>query len=177
MEKYFTKIRILTWLVIALIIFNISTIATVVWHARQFRHDSFMHHEKGWRMGPPEFAGHFLKEKLDLNAKQLEKFEMINRDFHNASKDIIDKMDGLRISMLDELKKDKPDTTILFENARKNGELHFALKKQMTLYYLKIKNICSPVQRDTLSKLFRFIGPPEPGAEMHGKKHRGRPEN
>jgi uncharacterized membrane protein len=178
MEKYFTKIRILTWLVIALIILNIATIASVVWHARQFRHDSFMRHEMGWRMGPPELAGHFLKEKLDLNAKQLEQFEIINRDFHKTSREIVKQMDGLRINMLDELKKEKPDTAILFDNAQKNGELHYALKKQMTLYYLKIKDICSPAQRDTLVKLFRFISPPEPGVEKHGKgfMHKGRPE-
>ncbi len=87
-------------------------------------------------------------------------------------------MDGLRVSMLDELKKDKSDTSILIENAQKNGELHFALKKQMALYYLKIKEICTPAQRDTLAKLFRFIEPPEPGTEIHGNgfMHRGRPE-
>jgi Spy/CpxP family protein refolding chaperone len=165
------KIRLLVWLVMALVVLNIATIATVVWRARQFRHDRTFFYEMPLNKNLPELSGHLLKEKLKFSKTQFDEFHKIGSDFRSTGKEIAVQMTDIRNNMLKELNSEKPDTAKLFAYARKIGDMHYALKRQMVLYFLNLKGICTPEQSDSLQKIFKFIIPPDgPDQDLGGRK-------
>jgi Spy/CpxP family protein refolding chaperone len=166
-----SKIRLLMWLVIALVVLNIATIATVVWRAQQFRHDRTFFHEMPLNKNLPEFSGHLLKDKLKFSNTQIDKFHRISSDFRRTGKEIAIQMTDIRNNMFKELNSEKPDTAILFADARKIGDMHSILKKQMVLYFLNLKGLCTPEQKDSLQKILKYIIPPDvPDQNFGGRK-------
>jgi hypothetical protein len=166
------KIRLLKWLVIALIVINIATIATVVWHAHQFRHDRMFIHEMPLNRNFPEFSGHLLKEKLKFSNSQMDEFHKISSEFRSTGKEISEQMADLRNAMFEELNSEKPDTTKLFVYAGKIGDMHCTLKKQMVLYFLKLKGMCNHEQSDSLQKILRFLVPSDGIDQDFGRRRR-----
>jgi Spy/CpxP family protein refolding chaperone len=148
MEKYFTKIRVLTWVVIALAVLNIATLSSIFWHKYQFRKNERSHKELYTRS-----SSHFkvLNEKLKLNKKQGEDFNLIHKNFRQSTYPILGKMSEVRNNMIEELKKEKTDTVVLYKYAQDIGDLHMQLKKQTVQLYLQLKSVCTPQQQDSLA--------------------------
>lgn len=173
MERYFTKTNIFIWLVIALAILNISTIATILWHKSHFNYETKMHSEIPGLFGPPKFPGWHLKEKLKFSGKQSEDFDLIRKDFHISARDIAKQMQKLRLNMLNELAKENIDTVVIYKYAQDIGNLHADLKKKTIKFYIDIKNICNPSQRDTLAFIFKHFIQTEDKMDMSRKRMPG----
>jgi len=170
MEKYFSKTNILIWLVIALAILNVSTIAAILWHRGHIIYESRMHSERLGLFGAPKFPGWHLKEKLKFSNKQSEDFDLIRKDFNISAKDIANQMQSLRMNILNELAKDNIDTIAIYKYAKDIGNLHSDLKKKTIKFYIEIKNICNPGQKDTLSFIFKHFIQTEDNMNMPRKR-------
>ena len=176
MEKFITKVRILTWTVIALIVLNVSILASIFWFVkhrpeRDFnRSEMFFHKEQG--------IGKMFHNKLNFNQAQKQGFEKIHANMRESTHQIFDQMQSLRMKMLDELKKRNPDTAILYGYANELGKLHTQMKRQTIGDILKIKNLCTPSQQDSMTALFvrilqssdGFQGPPDKFHRHHFKR-------
>ncbi len=161
METQITKVKILIWLVIALAILNIATILTIFYHGKQIKHRYFLSRGMSMHVQPHEFQGYFLINKLNFNKEQLEQFHKINYYFKNSSVEIAGQMNDNRLGIINELKKGKTDTIELFNYARKIGDLHYKLKKNLAIYLLELKNICTPSQKDTLLQVLSNLNTKE----------------
>jgi Spy/CpxP family protein refolding chaperone len=167
MEKFITKVRILTWTVIALIVLNVSILVSAFWFFKHTPNRDFQHREMPLMRG--ESMVKMFHKKLNLNQKQIDEFEKIHNEMRASTHKFFDKMQVLRMKMLDEIKKPNPDTTILFEYADELGKLHIQMKRQTIENILKTKAICTPAQQDSMAALFVRIlqsgdgmpGPPE----------------
>lgn len=170
MEKYFNKTRILIWIIIALVILNISTLASIFWHKYQFKHH--WDNQKEMNMNEGSRMGKHLFEKLHLTDLQKEKFHQTHLQFKEMDKVVIDKMFSYRQKMLNELKKPETDTLILNQYSREIGDLHVQLKMNTIKLYTELKSICTPEQQDSLAIIFTDILQSESGLPMHPPKEK-----
>ena len=171
MEKFITKVRILTWTVIALIVLNVSILASIFWFIKHRPERDFNRAEMFFPKEPG--MGKMFHHKLNFNDTQKQEFEKIHSEMRQSTHQIFDQMQGLRMKMLDELKKRNPDTTILYGYANELGKLHTLMKRQTIDHILKIKGICTPAQQDSMTALFVRIlqGDEMPIPPMH-ERHR-----
>ena len=151
------KNTILTWAIAILVILNVSTIATIVYHN---------YHEKIENQnivldtqGQNPLNGRYFRQTIGFNDSQMEVFRTVNHKFRPNANSIIIKIDSLKKEMFAEIKKPVSDTVRLNTLAQETGNLHAQLKRETNQFYLKIKAVCTPLQleklQDAFSPLFR----------------------
>ena len=173
MKTYFTRYRILFWLIIILLIVNISAITTIFLSidirnkkdARPFYQRPELHRHRD---------GRFFEKSLGLSEEQHLQFKAAKHKFFSEAKKIAGQMHNKRVEFISELASDVPDTLKLQDIAEEIGMLHSKLKYQTYKHYLEMKNICTKEQQEELTRIFKsmlynedaFISPPG----RHGKR-------
>ena len=156
MKTYFSKYRILIWLIIILLIINISAITTIFLgisirdkkDVRPLPHKTEYHrHHKG----------RFFESSLNLSEEQHQQFKKAKHKFYSEAKKIAGQMHKKRVEFINELASDEPDTIKLQEIANEIGMLHSKLKFQTYKHYLDMKSVCTEEQEEKLIKIFKSM--------------------
>src|SRR5665647_1341106 len=105
------KIKLLTWAVILLIVLNITTISTILYHnyTESANSKTIVLNTDGNNM----LTCRFFKQTLGFNQAQMNVFREANRGFRPKANGIILQIDSLKNEMFIELKKNKSDTVRL----------------------------------------------------------------
>lgn len=146
------KIKILQWLVALLLLLNLSTIASIVYHQYQEKVDTdilISDTENERRLN-----GRYFRQTLGFDNEQMEAFRQANRAFQPEANAIISTIDSLKNDIFSELKRENPDTAKLNLLSESIGNQHTKLKKETNKFYLKIKNVCNSVQKEQLNEVF-----------------------
>ena len=106
---------------------------------------------------PSQQRTRFFREQLNLSPDQLEIFRELNRNFNRTAWQINHRLERLRIDMVNEMGKEKPDEERLKQVSQNIGELHTELKDETIKYYLSMKEVCSEEQKVRLYKIFLSI--------------------
>jgi len=168
-----TKNRVFSWIIIILLIVNISALSTIIYHG-------FFHKNRTFRVIEPQegFGGRFLKDELNLSSAQREEFKTSRTYFFQHTRPLFDSLMKKRIDIANEISSKKPDTLKLYKLADEWGNLHSQLKKQTIRHFLQMKSYCNPAQQEKLSGFFNdILMCDEP---MHGrgmKFHHGSEKN
>jgi len=168
------KTKLLTWAVVLLVVLNLTTIATILYHNYKESAEKetiVLGNESNDRLN-----GRFFRQTLGFNNKQMETFRDANREFRPNANTIIFQIDSLKSEMFTELEKTHSDSLRLNNLSRETGNLHAELKIETNRFYLKIKSVCTPEQlkklQITFTPLFRNV--PCDGKGMGGQgKGRG----
>ena len=151
------KHTILIWTVVTLLILNMSTIATILYHNYQEKiekQDIILDNE-----GQNPLNGRYFRQTLGFTNSQMKVFREVNHEFRPNANNIIIKIDSLKSEMFAEIKNPVSDTVKLNTLALETGHLHAELKRETNRFYLKIKAVCTPEQleklQEALSPLFR----------------------
>ena len=156
MKTYFNRYNILFWLIIILLIINISAIATIFFGIS-------IRDKKDVRSGHPKIEyhrhheGRFFDRSLDLTEEQQQHFRKAKHKFYSEAKKIAGQMHKKRVEFINELASDEPDTLKLQEIAKEIGSLHIKLKFQTYKHYLDMKSICTREQEEKLIKIFKSM--------------------
>ena len=145
----------LVWTIIALALLNVATISTVFWRIYYDDHGRFerRHHER--HSENPDGMKYFIKGKLNLSDNQFAKFEVYDSIFKVQSKQCFDKMEEIRVVMLNEMTSENPDTAKLMAYSSDLGQQHIILKKRLIELYFSVKSICTKEQQQKLSMIFK----------------------
>lgn len=171
MEKLFTKTKVLVYIIVALLLLNVATIGTIVWHKNFHRPDrEFEHRQMQGKFGS---HGDFMVKKLNLSSEQQVQFEKYQKQFWEKGKILMDSMQFTRQKMLENLTASKPDTNELMRINTTLGALHIELKKNTIDYYFNLKKICTPTQLDTLKNMFTRMLEFEGGRGFKPQRDRG----
>jgi len=155
--KTVNRLSILKWAVVALVVLNLSTLATIFY---QRRADLISNSEDTVEINgntvssADKFSGRYFRDKLRFTTEQMHEFQKFNPEFRNKAKEINIRLEELRHAMLDEMVSSDPDTMKLNEMSGSIGEQHRELKKITFGYYLDLKSICNPDQQLLLKELF-----------------------
>ena len=149
------KYSILIWAIVVLVIMNVTTIITVVYHKFQFdKIVSSTVDAKQAEIESERFSGRYFRDELNMSNAQMEKFKVINPVFRPKAKFITIELAEKRKQMLVEMATAKSDTSRLNALSDSIGQLHSELKRVTYRYYLEMKAICNPEQQVKLEKLF-----------------------
>ena len=171
--EFFNKTRILAFIIILLLVTNISTIVTIYYHKKEFHPDSAI--KTDLSAEGIENKGFVFNEKLDLSRDQIDIFRTLRQNYNSNARQLSFQMQEERELMVSELGQANSDSVVLEEIAVKIGNLHTELKRLTTDYYLKMKMECNDEQAQKLMKIFEQllnndgnVRLPQPGG--HGKR-------
>ncbi len=156
MKTYFSRYSVLFWLIIILLIINISAITTIFFGIN-------IRDRKDTKPFPPRteyqrhHKGKLLDNSLNLTEEQQQLFKKARHKFFSEAKKTAGLMHKKRVEFINELASDEPDTVKLQEIAKDIGSLHSELKFQTYRHYLDMKNICNSEQEEKLIKLFKSM--------------------
>jgi len=156
MKTYFSRYNILFWLIIILLVINISAITTIFYGISvrdkkdtkpyPSKTEYHRHHE-----------GRFFDSSLNLTEEQRQHFKNAKHKFYSEAKIIAGQMHKKRVEFMNELASDEPDTLKLQEIAKDIGSLHTKLKLQTYKHYLELKSICTKEQEEKLIIIFKSM--------------------
>lgn len=161
----------LIWTVVILVILNVSTVATILYHNYQEKieqQDIVLDTE-----GQNPLNGRYFRQTLGFTESQMEVFREVNHEFRPNANRIVIQIDSLKNEMFSEIKKPVSDTAKLNVLARETGNLHAELKRETNKFYLKIKAVCTPEQLEKLQDAFRPLFSNEP-CRRNGQGRQGR---
>jgi protein CpxP len=156
MKTYFTRYRILMWLVIILLVINISAITTILLglNIRDKKEPRPFH--KRIEMHRPH-DGRFFEESLNLSPEQHDRFKASRHKFFSEAKKLAGQMHDKRVEFVNEMAAAEPDTLKLQEIADEIGMLHSKLKYQTYKHYIEMKSICNKEQEEKLTRIFKSM--------------------
>ncbi|MEI7500262.1 MAG: periplasmic heavy metal sensor [Bacteroidota bacterium] len=164
--NFFLKNRYVLWVLIILIVINISALVSF-----------FL-----FTQAPPSKSccpvqgkqGHSFTSELGLSAAQTEKVSSINQNYKTNAEPIVASIKVSRGAILNELEQEKPDTNLLNRLTEELSLLQNKVQKENIKQYLELKKVCNPEQAQRLSALYRDLyGCPMQAKGMQHKYRRG----
>ncbi len=152
MKKLSLSRQLLYFLVILLLVVNVVTVLSVVRFIKQHKNQT-VEAVTGEDI-PGSHRTKFFSDELQLQDDQQIVFRDLNRTFNQTANQIYRELSHLRLDLVDELGHTNPDTLQLQNISRDIGELHTELKMLTTDFYLGLKHVCTPEQKDVLYGLF-----------------------
>ena len=152
MTKKYNK-SILIWIIVILAVTNISTIGTIVYRV-YFQQKTVQNNNSVQIDIPDSHLGRFLRDELNLNHEQHQQFRTFRQKFHQQANILTIEMQVKRNEVMVELGKENSDTVYLQSLARELGNFHTKLKQLTFEYYLEMKNVCTPEQKEKLFHIF-----------------------
>jgi|WetSurSiteA1Bulk_404760.scaffolds.fasta_scaffold00570_5 hypothetical protein len=178
MRTFFTKYGALAWIVLFLLILNISVISTIIYrNIRQSRIASgppaIMHFD---RPGP----GVYLKDELGLSNEQLSRFMETRNNYQMNAMEMHRRINTLKRTYLHEMMQGNPNQAFMQNAIDSVGLMHQKLLLETGRYYDQIRQICRSDQVEKLDKFFLRIMQDEENAVIRGQgmqrglRHAGR---
>lgn len=143
------------WLaIVLLVILNITTIGTILYHNQQNKQD-----EIGIVLNEnhPPLTGRYFRQTLDFSNDQMDSFRHANRVLQPQANEILFQMDSLKYEMFRELNSSNPSMEQLNKMSELTGRYHADLKKITNEFYLTIKSVCNPSQLQLLEQTFATL--------------------
>lgn len=144
--NFFSKNRFVFWLLIFLVVINFSALITFLVF--------FSHSSTGSAEQPQKNQGMALRKELSLTPSQSEKVEIILAGYRNSTDPVAADIRNYRKQLLEELAKDKPDSTLLNKYEEEICSLQLQMQKASVRQYMALKEICTPAQCQRLSALY-----------------------
>jgi hypothetical protein len=152
--NYFSKIKIGTWVVIVLTLINLASLGTILYKTK-------------CAPPPPPFGDNNQPDKkpnkdnrwknLNLDAQQEKNFRQRGRQYFKEINTINSKRDSLAKIIANELKKEKPDITLMENNSRQMGDCYTQLKVITVHHLIDLKSLCKPDQVLKLDSMYFFL--------------------
>ena len=147
------KYKILIWIVAILLATNLSMGISYLFHKQQNNKLVEQVEEDAIEV-PSQQRTRFFREHLTLEPQQVEIFRELNRDFNRRAWQINHRLENLRIEMVYEMGRIKPDRKKLEDISEEIGMLHTRLKNETISYYLSMKDVCTDEQKEKLNEIF-----------------------
>lgn|GEM_PF-180383 len=172
MKTFFSQNRILIWLIIFLLLLNISVISSLIYHrVRESKNISAIHQAPFQRDSRMRSEGRFLRDFLELDPEQFEQFRMARQAFQMKAWGITEELREKKVEFLKVLNQKNPDTSKIQKISEDIGQLHKDLRLKTGKYYLELRTICDKEQQQ---KLYHFFMQTFERPEMEPGSGRGR---
>lgn len=146
------KTKILSWTVVLLILLNLSTLGTILYH--NYQEKTQMESIVIGQENQTRLNGRFFRHELGFDSEQMAVFRMANQQFQPRVSIIIAQLDSLKIESYQQLNSEAPDTLQMNLLSEQIGTLHSELKKETNRFYMTIKSVCDESQAEQLKEAF-----------------------
>lgn len=145
--------RILIWVIVILVATNLSMAMSFWYHKHQDKKAADAAVEEQIEL-PSEQRARFFRDQLNLSPEQMTKFRDLNREYNRNARQISDRLELLRVQMVEEMGKYETSLTVLDGISKEIGEKHTELKEQTIAYYMGMKEVCDSAQQEKLKEIF-----------------------
>lgn len=145
--NYFSKKNIVILVIAVLLIINIASISTIIYHSYGNSRVKMVEKEQ-------TSMKNFWQE-LNLNPQQIDEFSKLGKKFMLDTRMRMDEMHKIRLALINEMSSADPDTAKMFAMADDIGKLHAQIKRQTIDHFLIIKKNCTNAQFDKFITLFQ----------------------
>lgn len=145
------KTKIAWWIVILLVILNITTISTIIVHNyNEKQADESIIIEPDSK----PINGKYFRHELGFDNDQMEVFRQSNRTFRQQANRTVSEINLQKELMFTELQATDPDTVKLYEISKEIGRLHTELKEVTVQFYLSLNKVCTSEQKEKMKEIF-----------------------
>jgi hypothetical protein len=164
--NYFTKKKILLWLLGGLLVFSVAALTGVSYQNYRLKH----------RIPPDTSSREFLNTELGLTDSQSIRIQKIRAGFRDSSLVLLENLKEKRSELVTEISKDNPDSGLINSTIVDIGVLQTRMLHQAVRQFIQIHSACDPGQKEKLSTLyFELFGCSKSGAGTgKGIQHRYR---
>lgn len=145
--NYFSKRNIVILVIAVLLIINIASISTIVYHSYGKRIEEEPKTERT--------SMRVFRQELNLNPEQIKEFGILGRAYRDDTRAVLNEMHEIRMALFNEMSSANPDTEKMILMADEIGALHAQIKRQTIHHFLEIKEKSSPEQFDKFVKMFQ----------------------
>lgn len=156
--NYFSKKNITIIIIAVLLIINIATISTILYHSYGNRLVN--------RAQPERNTMRAFWNELNLSQRQIDEFGVAKKEFSLKTRKIMDEMSNIRLELINEMSSADPDTAKMFAMADEIGVKHAQIKNLTINHFLELKKNTTPEQFSQFVKLFQRM--------LMDEDHRGR---
>jgi protein CpxP len=161
----FKQKRYLVYIIILLVILNMSTLL-MVWigrpsHRSANRGPVSPEHEKAR-------VEQLLKDELGFDETQTEQYLMMRQEHHKRVTSLRHEIRQLKKQMFDEVLQDNPQPMLSDSLLRLAQEKQANLEQLTFKHFLDLKKLCKPEQRDKLKLLMHEVFRQKPGSRDDG---------
>lgn len=147
--NFFSKNRIIFWVLIFLVVINISALVSFLVLFSQNTSQGKRQGQRNQRMA--------FRNELSLTKAQSGQVDAILAGYKNETEPIASDIKDLRARLLDELSSEKPDTAAVNQYIDKISAYQVLMHKASVNQYLALKRICNPDQCRRLSSLYNEL--------------------
>ncbi|MFZ4547844.1 MAG: Spy/CpxP family protein refolding chaperone [Bacteroidales bacterium] len=152
----FNNNRFVFWILIFLVLINLSALATYFIYIRKPASETIP--------SPVYKSGVALKEELDLAPDQSLKVNQINAVYQATCDPVVKAIRNKKAEMLEELSKEVTDTSLVVSIAQQVVNEQEKLQLANIKQFLDLKKVCTPEQTKKLSQIY---------AELYGCENKG----
>lgn len=160
MKTLFAKNKIMAWVIVILVVLNVSTLATILYHGHQQRASNII----GQASNAPtletdteKYTGWYFKNELGFDSNQMAEFRSFNQAFRMQARELTIGLAQKRSEMLEIMNMTNADTIQLNSLSLEIGQMHSTLKVLTYKYYLNLKRTCKPEQQQKLYTIFKTM--------------------
>lgn len=164
--NYFERTRVYLFIIIILVIFNISAIVAIIYHIRSEHREMRPGREEG------HDRGRHLAEKIGFDKAQAVQFDTLRADFGRKAKAILGTIQEKKLEIINEFTSENPDTAKLYKITHEIGNLHTNMRRLSIDHFMNVKKMCTPEQKTKLLELFRNMMKMEEGAPGFNRQFR-----
>lgn len=178
METFFSKTRVLAWIIIGLVALNVATVTVIYMRMNNSQRGMAESGQMFGRQGPKrfagrqgEFGGRAIREKLGFSDPQMDSFHLIHQHFRQRTNDISTQIHKHRQRMIELMDANVVDKQALDALSDSIGLQHSLLRKELVAYYINLRAMCNDEQKKLLLELFKTQ---MPGDERMNCMQRGK---
>ncbi len=157
--SYFNKNRVLLWIVVAVLIINLTATVTIIYKMQHPPKRDFHKNER-------PCAQAYLENELHLTPGQNEEFKRLKKAHHDSVFVLHKMMKEKRAIISENMVKPEPDTTLLYNTTEELGMLFAQTRKLYISHYFELRKVCNPEQQEKLAKIYTRVFCGEDGCQM-----------
>lgn len=146
--NYFSKRNIVIVVIAVLLIINIASISTIVYHS----YDNKKAEEK---VKPERKYSRSFKRDMNFTAEQMKSYAELKAEFRKQTREPLVEMQKVRMDLIKEMSSADPDTAKMFAMADDIGRLHAQIKRSTINHFLSLKNKTTPEQFEKFLRVFQ----------------------
>lgn len=145
--NYFSKKNIVIVVIAVLLIVNVATVSTIVYHSYD--------NKKVEKFEPERKYSKSFRHDLNFTAEQMKSFTELKVKFREQTRTPLVEMHKMRMDLIKEMSSADPDTAKMFAMADDIGGLHAQIKRSTIEHFLILKNTTTTEQFEGFLKMFR----------------------
>jgi Spy/CpxP family protein refolding chaperone len=164
--NFFSKNRMVFWVLMILVVINISALVSFLFFTRTRPATPCC--------SPEEQQCVAFRDELNLSPDQTLKVNDINKNYTLFAEPVANSIKEARAAILTELEKEVPDTLRLNVLTNQLALLQLKIQKENIKQFSALKRVCTPEQAQRLSALYRDLyGCPMQGGQIKHHFRRG----